>query len=92
MAKIKISTSPAAANNWGGFSVIMHLDGRPDPFPTVIIETNKTADALIARDKVIREVSSLGLLCVVSMRLIEGRAPSGFKKAMMNPFYTPVNL
>ena len=59
---------------------------------TGVLESVAQVDALIARDKVIREVSSLGLPCVVSMRLIEGRAPSGFKKAMMNPFYTPVNL
>ncbi len=93
MAKIIIiSSSHAKPNGIGGFSVLMHLDGRADPLPNRIIETSKTADAIAARDAMIAEAKAAGIPCAISMRLMEGRAPNGFKAQALSPFYTPVNI
>lgn len=92
MATIRITASPAKPNGWGGFSVIMHIDGRPNPLPDRLIETNKTADAIAARDAMVREAEATGMPCAVSMRVVSGRAPNGFGKAQHDPFYIGVNM
>lgn len=92
MAQFQISCEPAEANAWGGYSVKFYLDGRAPIFPPRLIDTNKTADALAARDAYAAEVAATGKPAVVCLRLKQGRAPNGFKTAIAESFYVPVNL
>lgn len=92
MAQFQLSTEPAEANPYGGYSVTFHLDGRAPIFPPRLIETNKTDEALAARDAYVAEVAATGARAVVCLRLKQGRAPNGFKAAVAKSFYVPVNL
>lgn len=90
MAKIEIRANHAKPNGWGGFSVVFHLDGRPDPLPMQIIETNKAADALAARAKMAEDAKAAGVSCAITMTIREGRAPAGFRKAISEQYYLHV--
>lgn len=91
MAKIKIEAYRAKVDGaW--LSVMFDIGGRdPSPMPTRVIETTKTAAVLaeIAAMKAEGEQIEGKPTFVLSARVIEGRAPSGFKDATRG--YTQVN-
>ncbi len=74
------------------FSVIYHLNGTPDPFPERVLDVKNTAEALAALESYKAEVKATGKPCAVNMRLIEGRAPSGFKAAIAGKYHQGVNV
>jgi hypothetical protein len=92
MAKIQINTYPAKAE--GGFvSIAFCITGRsPAPMPARVIEATKTAQVLEVMQAMKAEGQAMlerpGF--VISARVIEGRAPAGFKDAMRG--YLHVNL
>lgn len=57
-----------------------------------MIETSKTSEAIAARDRVADEAKAAGAVCVLTMKVREGRAPAGFKKAISEQYYYPVGL
>lgn len=76
----------------GGFSVRMHLGTKPDPFPSREIEVRSATDAMAAREAYAAEIrAAVTNPVAVSIRLIEGRSPAGFK-AGNTPYYLQANF
>lgn len=93
MAKFKLSADHAKPNGRGGFSVLFHLDGTPAPFAERVIEARTTPEALSAFDAYRKEAEATGKPMALSIRLIDGRSPSGFKEARKHrPQFEGVNL
>jgi hypothetical protein len=94
MATFRMSAEPAKPSNYGGFTVVMDLTGKPDPFPRREVEAKSVTEALEAFDAYKAEAAATGLALAVCIRLKDGsRAPNGWKaaKAAM-PFYHPINV
>ena len=93
MATIILEAHPAKPTRDGHFSVVFHLDGRPDPIPRRLIDVKTTADALAALESFKADAAATGLPLAVTMRLKDGsRAPNGFKAATAKTFYHRINV
>lgn len=93
MAKILLSANPAKPTKDGWFSVVLHLDGRGDPFPPRLVDVKTTHEALAALEQYKADAAATGQLLAVCMKLREGRAPNGFKAATAAlPFYHRINV
>ena len=93
MALFKLSASPAKPSYAGGFSVVMHLDGRPDPAPERTFQADNLGTVIERLESYIEDCEALGEPMAVCLQLKEGRAPNGFKAwKAANPFYRRVNV
>ncbi len=92
MATMTLSASHAEPSG-SGFSVVMHLDGRPDPMPARDFEAKSTDDVQKALADYMAEAAKIGEPLVVCVTLKSGRAPNGFKAWRAKaPFYHRVNV
>jgi len=93
MTQLLLNAYPAKPSTGGGISVIFHLNGTPDPFPSRIAEIKTTAHALAALEDYKAEATATGLPMAITMKIYEGRKPNGFKKATADmPYYHRVNV
>lgn len=93
MATFILSASPAAPSYGDGFSVIMHIDGRPDPMPSETFEASKLPEIESRLAAYLEKAKAKGEPMAVCVRLKEGRAPNGFKAwKAAQPFYHRVNV
>jgi len=93
MATLQLSADYAEPRGDGvNFAVIFHLTGKPDPLPRKLVEVKTTAEALAAFDAYKAEAKATGLPIAVSMKIKDGRAPNGFKKATAGRFFHGVNI
>lgn len=92
MATFELTASPAAPSG-SGFSVIMHIDARPDPMPSETFEASNLPEIESRLASYLERAKAKGEPMAVCVRLISGRAPNGFKAwKNASPFYHRVNV
>lgn len=92
MVDIVLSALRAKANEDGdGFSVIFDLTSKPPVFPTRIVTVKNTAEAFTALSEYMKDAGALGEPLVCTIKIREGRAPSGFNAANKQ-YYHRVNV
>lgn len=92
MATFILSASPAKPSG-SGFSVVMYLDGTPDPMPDRRFDANTVDEVKQNLAAFLAEAHAKAEPMAVCVRLDKGRAPNGFKTwKASQPFYHRVNV
>jgi hypothetical protein len=93
MAKLILSSYPAARSDRGSLQVSIMLSGNGAPVPSRTVEIKRAADAEAAFDAYCAEVAATGKGAAVSMNIGRGdRSPPGFKKLKGASNFHPVNV